>query len=282
MTTITNILVPKIPTIFEEPITLSTVGYYDQISDHEIRRKRGEIAADSIIIYCTKGEGWLISEDTHYTIQPGMLLFCDKALPHAYGANPDNPWQIYWAHFSGPMAEIFTQKTGLTGLACALKLNDLSIIIPYMEKMLHHADKATDPLNHIMASTALRMALLETIRQINDTSNHTYSPLIHQSIQIMKSHIEGRIDLDQVSRAVGSSKYHFVRNFKNQVGQTPMHYYNMLKIENAKELLITTDRSILEISKTFGYSTPFYFSETFKKFTGFSPRAYRHQHKKHY
>lgn len=180
-----------------------------------------------------------------------MIVFCDKSVPHTYGANPNDPWQIYWAHFSGSMAEYFTLKTGLAGLACTLKLNDMTAIMPYMETMLRHAKKATEDIHRISAFTALRMALLETISQITEISQQGYSPLINHSIQVMTSHLNDKLNLDQLSKTIGSSKYYFVRNFKNRVGQTPMYYYNYLKIKEAKILLISTDKSVFEIRKLF-------------------------------
>ncbi|MCD7818656.1 MAG: AraC family transcriptional regulator [Lachnospiraceae bacterium] len=51
-----------------------------------------------------------------------------------------------------------------------------------------------------------------------------------------------------------------------------------LKINEAKELLCATEKSIEDISGITGYSSSDHFSYTFRKMTGLSPREYRKQH----
>jgi len=51
----------------------------------------------------------------------------------------------------------------------------------------------------------------------------------------------------------------------------------MIRIEKAKELLETTDKTVYDISKEVGYNNEQSFYRNFKKFTGFTPIEYRKQ-----
>ncbi len=53
----------------------------------------------------------------------------------------------------------------------------------------------------------------------------------------------------------------------------------MVRIEKARELLTLTDKRAGEIAEEVGFSDPHYFSVTFKRVTGVTPREYRTQHR---
>ena len=59
--------------------------------------------------------------------------------------------------------------------------------------------------------------------------------------------------------------------FKRETGETFTNYLTKLRIDRAKELLLTTDMSISEICTASGFNDYFYFIKTFKKITGTTP-----------
>ncbi len=84
-------------------------------------------------------------------------------------------------------------------------------------------------------------------------------------------------DLSQakVADAFGISKYTLSRLFKNQVGVGFTEYVNAKRLEYAKELLLTTEYTIREISLMAGFSNDNYFSRIFKATVGISATAFR-------
>ena len=91
----------------------------------------------------------------------------------------------------------------------------------------------------------------------------------------MQENIGSRITLADVIRYVGYSQSHFSQLFRHQTGQSPLAYFNQLKIEYACRLLRETDMTINQICYKIGIEDPFYFSRLFTKSTGQSPSAYR-------
>lgn len=68
------------------------------------------------------------------------------------------------------------------------------------------------------------------------------------------------------------------RCFKAQTKKTPNGYLTDLRIERAKQLLVTNSYESIEgISSKCGFCDSFYFSTCFKKYTGISPLRYRKQ-----
>ena len=56
---------------------------------------------------------------------------------------------------------------------------------------------------------------------------------------------------------------------------TPVAYLNRYRVQQAKQLLTYTHKSITEIALDVGFSGSGYFSRIFRRETGMSPEAYR-------
>lgn len=69
------------------------------------------------------------------------------------------------------------------------------------------------------------------------------------------------------------------RNIKQITGLSPNNYINTLRIEKAKKMLLHENKTIEEISAACGFSSQFYFSKKFSKYTGLPPSAYKNKNK---
>lgn len=83
------------------------------------------------------------------------------------------------------------------------------------------------------------------------------------------------ITLEKLAQVAHINKYYLVHSFTKVYGISPINYLIEKKIQVAKELLATTDHSILEISQLVGFSSQSYFSQIFKKICGVPPAIYR-------
>lgn len=99
--------------------------------------------------------------------------------------------------------------------------------------------------------------------------------LIKQAQEYIRAHFAQDLSLDSVSRQVNVSPYYFSKLFKEETGQTFVEYLTNIRMEKAKTLLSTTDKSMKEICTSVGYADPNYFSRSFKKNTGETPTEYR-------
>ena len=71
------------------------------------------------------------------------------------------------------------------------------------------------------------------------------------------------------------SRYHLEQSFKNYEKIGISEYIQKKKMKYAEMLLISTDKSILEVANEIGYENPSKFSQSFKKYLGILPRKYR-------
>ena len=83
------------------------------------------------------------------------------------------------------------------------------------------------------------------------------------------------ITLDDLARRAGMSKYHFVRRYRAVSGRTPMEDVRALRVEFAREMILTTDLPLKTIAPRAGISSEYALSKMFRKVLGSTPGALR-------
>lgn len=89
------------------------------------------------------------------------------------------------------------------------------------------------------------------------------------------SHFKENLTLDFLAELSHVSKFHMVHSFSKQYGISPINYMIFLRIEESKHLLKDTDFSMSRIAQVLGFSSPSYFSQSFRRLEGVSPIEYR-------
>ena len=83
------------------------------------------------------------------------------------------------------------------------------------------------------------------------------------------------LDLAALAAAAGVSKYHFLRCFAAEYGETPMQYLSRRRIERATDLLRATNLTVTEVCNLVGFSSLGSFSTRFRELVGMSPSEYQ-------
>ena len=99
--------------------------------------------------------------------------------------------------------------------------------------------------------------------------------LIFKILVYIDNNIFTKITLDGLAHTFHYNKYYIVKLFKKEIGYTLIDYINKLKIYYSLKLLNNSDYSILKIAIDNGFYSLEYYSETFKKEIGVSPKKYQ-------
>ncbi|MFC6323915.1 helix-turn-helix transcriptional regulator [Companilactobacillus baiquanensis] len=113
------------------------------------------------------------------------------------------------------------------------------------------------------------------LQQLSNLS--TSNEAIISAIEFIDNNLDKRLTLDQVAKSVYLSDFYFSKLFKKETKLSFSVYLNARKIQQAMLLLKETDLSINDVSKRLGFRRMSYFSQTFKKYTGFAPSRFRSQ-----
>lgn len=99
--------------------------------------------------------------------------------------------------------------------------------------------------------------------------------IIQEAARYIHAHHREALTLNEVAKTVHMSPAGFSRKFHETSGLGFKEYLTHVRLEDAQELLLTTNLSVTEIALTCGFSNGNYFGDVFKRRKGMSPREYR-------
>jgi AraC family transcriptional regulator len=91
----------------------------------------------------------------------------------------------------------------------------------------------------------------------------------------IEAHLADTIRLQDLAEIAGVSSFQLVRRFKESKGQPPHQFLLRRRIERAREMLRQSDKTILEVALSCGFSSQSHFSAVFRTLTGLTPRRFR-------
>ena len=95
----------------------------------------------------------------------------------------------------------------------------------------------------------------------------------------IENHFKENLTLDDLAAAAHVSKYYLAHSFSREYGTSPINYLLSCRIQESLYLLSETSHSLSQISSMLGFSSPSYFSQSFRRIQGMSPMEYRKRHK---
>jgi AraC family transcriptional regulator len=99
---------------------------------------------------------------------------------------------------------------------------------------------------------------------------------IENVIHSIKSDLTYPWTLGELSDIAHLSLYHFNRIFKRQTGVPPLQFLYALRLESAKQMIISTQMSITDVCYAVGYNSIGSFTKRFSDLVGLSPKRLRH------
>ena len=101
------------------------------------------------------------------------------------------------------------------------------------------------------------------------------SNIIKTAKDYINEYYAGNITLSDLANLVHISESHFSRTFKQKTGESVVAYVNRVRLNHARELLLTSDLSVEEIYCGVGYKSRNLFFKNFKALYGITPNKYR-------
>lgn len=99
-----------------------------------------------------------------------------------------------------------------------------------------------------------------------------------QLMENQKLYQDSELRLEKLADMLGTSRHHLSQLINEQLGQSFFDYINTLRIEEARQLLVSTPKkewTIIEIAYQVGFNNKVSFNAAFKKQTGLTPSQYR-------
>jgi len=102
---------------------------------------------------------------------------------------------------------------------------------------------------------------------------------IDDVVRYIDNNYKEKMLIDELAFLFHTNRSTLCKKFKNLTGKSIVEYISDLKLQSAKELILTTDMSFTEISDELNFQSIHYFTRFFKKNTGKSPSAFKKDNK---
>ncbi|MGB3151007.1 MAG: helix-turn-helix domain-containing protein [Maribacter sp.] len=255
---------------------ISDMGFYPNASNHYRIRKKG--ANEYIFIYCVEGEGTLNVDGESIRVSPNSFYIIPKNTAHSYKAHEHNPWSIYWIHFDGLAAEALYERyldPKKTDNSIPFESERISLF-----NQIYQIYQSEYVLPKLEYANILGLNLVSSFiyREVKDSVHmENHNNVVDSIIDFLNENLDKSYKSEEIAEKFNYSPSYLFNLFKKRTGYSLIHFFNLKKIQKACEYLKYTDLSIKEISYKMSFQDPLYFSRTFKKYIGVSPRVYRSQ-----
>ncbi|MCP3932246.1 MAG: AraC family transcriptional regulator [Bacteroidetes bacterium] len=226
--------------------------------------------------YITEGSGVLENDFGKFQIRPGTLIITRPGIWHRYRPIKKYGWLENYIGFDGELAHFFLDKSIFSSGQSVIHCGVHEEIIDTYYKIFRFIQKEEPGFQQLASGLVIQLlGYLIALQKQRDFSGKRIETVIQKVRFYMRENIEKEINLPQLAEQHHIAYTYFRKMFKKYTGVAPHQYHLELKIMRAKELLLTTDKSIKEISYELGFQSIYYFSRLFKKKEGVSPSNFR-------
>ncbi|MCS5734447.1 helix-turn-helix domain-containing protein [Herbiconiux daphne] len=269
---------PRVTEALAAPITdlllVTDAGHFPHAAAHGADRPRG--ASEVVVILCVGGGGRVRVRQGEWTVGPGDAVVLPSAEPHAYWADPRDPWTIWWMHVAGADTDGFVDAIARPRgeFAPVLRVHD-----PYAARgALEHALASLErdeTVSSLVAASGAAWGLLAQLAADRGRGGGAAGDPVLAAQDFLREHLAASTSVAELAAIAGLSVSHFSARFRAASGMGVVEYHKRLRSARARELLITTDAAVADIARAVGYDDPFYFSRQFRAINGTSPTDYR-------
>ena len=247
---------------------------------HPAWKIKERLVPDDMLLLFISGCARFKVGSREFTAAPGDCLHLPRNVPQSASADPANPPSVIVVHYhartfgSMPLA-------ALVGFPYRMRVRDRSWINALLNEAcreyLHRPIGWREGLNAKVWEILLYFIRHHVAECARSASTEEWRDLarLQPALQKMEETLSEPETMVVFARCCGYSEAQFRRVFRRAVGQSPVAYLRMRRMEEACLLLRETDLKVEDIAARVGYAEPGFFWSTFKKLMSETPSNYR-------
>ncbi len=236
----------------------------------------GRILQEYQLIYITEGAGVFENKQGKLQLKPGSLLLLYPNEWHRYRPIKRTGWVENYIGFNGQIADELLKNPVFTRALPVIQCGIKEEIIDTYLKIKDLVEKESPGFQQIASGMVVKLlGYIVSFEKRKGFSGKQIAKVIEEVRFLMRQNTEREFDMEELARQHNVGYSYFRKMFKKYTGVSPGQYHLQLRMIRAKEMLVSTDKSIKEISLELGFQTIHYFSLLFKKKVGMNPSEFR-------
>lgn len=226
-----------------------------------------------VIGFALDGQAEYKVNNIRYSIHKNGLILLPPGTPRRAYSVPGNPWHFISIACELDFGDEASRQTML-GLPIHFTRMPDAFALKCLE-LVHIWDGKQN--GYLLKSKSLLLELFYILLQYHDRQQFpsTHYEKIKQAQDYISCNYTKDIQPSDLAKFCGYSESYFRKLFHDIIGMGCVQYINLVKIEAAKNLLISGTANVSEAATLTGFSDIYYFSRIFKKITGHPPSSYK-------
>lgn len=233
-----------------------------------------ENVAYYLLMVTYDGEGILEYDGCQFTLTKGSVFLIDCRLPHFY-KTVGPKWEHAEILFGGAYSQqyfdvirksksyvFYQSESGRLQRTLESLVQLYGDVVPNRELLI--SAKLNELLDEVLRTSIPHQKALNLMPEN-----------LKQTVLYITEHYMDHLKIDDLAAHCKLSNSYFLRIFRQYMNCTPKSYILTLQIENAKQLLEMSTKSVSEIAEAVGVYEVRYFCYLFRQHVGVTPREYR-------
>lgn len=219
----------------------------------------------SELIFMLEGTAFIEEDGTKYELSPNSMIILEPGKLHRGFCESTPPVSFYWFHFNTDMALPF--KTKSDG-----EYYDLKYLL---KKLLHIANTPSYPPQ---STDALALMIFYELTHLENIPPATKRSFVYEIAEYIRINAAKNITVADTAKYFGYNADYLGKLFKANYGMRLKEYIAAEKIKLAKDLLLTSNLSVKEISANLGFAHENQFIKFFLYHEEVSPSLFRNKY----
>lgn len=247
-------------------------------SAYHFQWQQGRILHEFQLLFITRGVGIFESAAAgQLRIKAGDVFLLFPGVWHRYAPDPETGWDEYWIGFDGDLPRRLRQQNILSPKKPVFSPGLGKQWYSLFARAIEALELESVGYHQHLASLAFEMLTrLHTLGREERLGDALDDVVVNKVKFLVMERLSEKIDWEEMARDLNVSYSSLRHAFQQHTGFSPYQYQLQLRLNKAKTLLNTTQQSVKEIASKVGYDCPYHFSNLFKRKTGRSPVAWRH------
>ena len=228
------------------------------------------------LAWAARGRAHYECDDRRFTVSKGQFVYFARGVGHAAKADVDQPWSFYSVAFELKAHDRQVLRR-FDRLPCTAEADGAIGVEPLFAELarLWVARES----GYLLRCRAIVMTLLYSFVRCcaEPTGAVPHARRIQKVVRLLQDHYARSYSVDELSEMVDLSASRFSVLFKQVTDYPVVRYQNWLRMNKAKDLLLSGEYSVTEAAAAVGFDDVYYFSRLFKKMTGENASTYRNR-----
>lgn len=241
--------------------------------------EKGRVLQEYQINYITEGSGSIETADGQFAVGPGSILILRPGVWHRYRPDIEKGWNEHYIGFNGVFCSSLLSEGFFQAAKPVIYVGFQESLLSLFFEVIRLIREEKSGHQQVSAgNTILMLSKMVSVVRNQEFAGKEIERTIRKACLYFRENVNKPINIEKLAEELNVGYSHFRQMFRKYTGISPTQYHLSLRIQRAKDLLVSSEKSVKEIAIELGFESYFYFSRIFKAKTGKSPQEFRKEH----